>query len=422
MTDIVTIAVDTGASGTKVVAAIGKQPCVAVLIEPHCMLTNDLNLLVKNSEFDEHKVWVKIGDEAYAVGTLAETQGASLKLKPAKYITAAPKICAAIGVVMQRLKLPSQFDLNLVCVLPASEYEDHKVMTDKVSSAIKTLTLPSGKVKIKLKNIKIFPEGYGLLQGQKGKPREYDSMTMVMMGHRNVSTFETLRGTLCQPHTSNYGFNHFLTDVASQTGYDKEELLKPILEQNRKSIYYSSIALLIKQIDETESKIAKLEKDPVYSREYNEVMRDADIRLLKVEIEKFKTELEKDKESSQDCDRKYNERFYRIIKSKGKDRDYENTKIQQAVVKATQKYVTKTTEWLDECMPNRTNIICVGGGTVNVFWDDIQPFLAGRIVGSSELGVLKHIAIAYPDHDAAKPMRESGRFADIYSLFIHAVG
>ena len=37
MTDLVTIAVDTGASGIKVVGAIDGQPCVAFLMAPHCL-------------------------------------------------------------------------------------------------------------------------------------------------------------------------------------------------------------------------------------------------------------------------------------------------------------------------------------------------------------------------------------------------
>jgi Actin like proteins N terminal domain len=353
MTDIVTVAVDTGASGIKVIALVNDQPCILFIIAPHCIAIND-NATEKADNYNEHRVWVKYGNEIFAVGTLAETLGATLRMKPAKFTTATPKILAAIGCAMQRLKLPPKFDLNLICVLPASEFDDRDIVIERVRSAIKILEFPSGKVRIKLKKINIYPEGYGLIQGQEKSPEVYSSMTMVMMGYRNISTFETKSGNLCKSHTSNYGFNYFLADVASQTGYSPEDLLNPILH---------------------------CKPSKVLGEEYEKL---------------------------------YQERYHKIIKSEGKDREYEDAKIKRVVAIAKQSYVTKITEWLDEIMPDQTNMIVVGGGTTDFVWDDLYPFFAKRVNGDPNLMVLRDIKTSL--QAKLRDIPNGKRFADIFSL------
>ena len=358
MTDLVTIAVDTGASGIKVVGAIDGEQCVAFLMAPHC-LEIDLNATEKADIFTEHRVWVKFDSQAYAVGTLAQTLGASVRMKPLKYTMATPRICAAIGVVMQRLELPLKFDLNLVCVLPASEFNDRNLVIEGVRSAIKTLEFPNGKVKIKLKEMNIYPEGFGLIQGHSKELSEIESTTMVMMGHRNVSTFETKFGTPCRPHTSPYGFNHFLSDVASQTGYNQEDLLELISASRYQS---SLLETHFKYKTNLESEIQLLEVTQKENKDLTDDGHNSFIKSFREQIEAVEILIKKEQNLKASMDKTYQERYYKIIKSEGKSRDYENTKIHQVIEKAKQNYVVKITDWLDEHMPDRTNIICVGGG------------------------------------------------------------
>jgi len=416
MTDLVTIAVDTGASGIKVVGAIDGQPCVAFLMAPHC-LEIDPNATEKADIFDEHRVWIKFDSEAYAVGTLAQTLGASVRMKPLKYTTATPKICAAIGVVMQRLELPLKFDLNLVCVLPASEFNDRHLVIEGVRAAIKTLEFPNGKVKIKLKEMNIYPEGFGLIQGHGKKLHEIESTTMVMMGHRNVSTFETKFGTPCRPHTSPDGFNYFLSDVASQTGYKKEDLLELISA----SRYQSSVLKThFKYKESIESELQLLEVAHKEKKDLTNDIYNLFIKPLRERIEHVEILIEKEQNLITSMDKSYQGRYYKIIKSEGKNRDYENAKIHQVIEKAKQNYVVKITEWLDDHMPDRTNIICIGGGASKLLWDDIYPFLSKKVASepTPELCVLRDISISYSKYTPDTiMMKKDNRFSDIYSLF-----
>ncbi|GEM_PF-6606424 len=412
MTDLVTIAVDTGASGIKVVGAIDGEQCVAFLMAPHC-LEIDLNATEKADIFTEHRVWVKFDSEAYAVGTLAQTLGASLRMKPLKYTTATPKICAAIGVVMQKLELPFKFNLNLVCVLPASEFNDRNLVIEGVRSAIKTLEFPNGKVKIKLKEMNIFPEGFGLIQGHGRKLNEIESVTMVMMGHRNMSTFETKFGTPCKPHTSSCGFNLFLSDVASQTGYDTEDLLKLISA----TPYHSS--LLDAHLEYKKNLERDLQLFEAAQKE-NKDLTDDSTRFIRQQIKEIEIRIEKEQNIKTSMDKSYQERYYKVIKSEGKNREYEHTKLIQVIEKAKQSYVVKITSWLDEHMPDRTNIVCIGGGASKLLWDDMYPFLFERVSSEQkpELCVLRDISISSPRHQIdAVMMKEDNRFSDIYSLF-----
>ena len=144
------------------------------------------------------------------------------------------------------------------------------------------------------------------------------------------------------------------------------------------------------------------------------------IKSLREQIEAVEILIEKEQNIKRSMDKKYQERYYKIIKSEGKSRDYENTKIHQVIEKAKQSYVMKITDWLDEHMPDRTNIICIGGGTSKLLWDDIYPFLIKRVAGelNPELCVLRDISISYPQYEPdAIMMKNDNRFSDIYSLF-----
>ena len=96
MENQVTIAVDPGASGIKVVCSVNGQDPYGFLIPPYIIQIDEPKKLVKDVGFDKDNLWVKMGKEYYAVGSLAERCGASQLIKPQKFITAPAKICATI--------------------------------------------------------------------------------------------------------------------------------------------------------------------------------------------------------------------------------------------------------------------------------------------------------------------------------------
>ena len=95
MENNVKIAVDTGASGTKVVCSVNGDDPYAFLISPYITKVDEPKKLIRDVGFDKDNLWVKMGKDYYAVGSLAERYGASQLIKPQKFITAPSKICAS---------------------------------------------------------------------------------------------------------------------------------------------------------------------------------------------------------------------------------------------------------------------------------------------------------------------------------------
>ena len=116
------LAIDAGASSIKIVGSLaGDAECVPLSIDPYCLEVEDIP--PNNSTFNQHSVWVKIGEITYAIGNLAVAKyDCPMTIKPAKMDTAIPKVCAAIAVYHQKFNLPMKFDLSIVSVLPPGEF------------------------------------------------------------------------------------------------------------------------------------------------------------------------------------------------------------------------------------------------------------------------------------------------------------
>jgi hypothetical protein len=373
MENHVTIAVDPGASGIKVVCSIDDDDPCAFLIPPHITEIDEPKKLIRDVGFDKDNLWVKMGKNYYAVGSLAERYGASQLIKPQKFITASPKICAAIGIAMQTLEISSEFTLSLSCVLPPAELGDAEIIIKNIKSAVKNLEYPSGKVKINLKSFNIYPEGYGILNAQGFDLKEYDSIVTIMMGYRNISMFETKRGYPERPYTELIGFYDYLFDISSETSIKIQDLIEPVCAVTRLSeddLKYYNRQL---EIYDYRREVIKTE---IMSEQ--EAGTNYNLRGHNAELEYLEKCVREQNLIISDSAKKYEQRFHHLINCEGNDRDYIDTKIKQVEANKYKNYVKKLKDWIGERLPTGTQVICIGGGTAKYLREDIYSFLAQK--------------------------------------------
>ena len=392
------VAIDLGASGTKIVASVVGQPdCKAVLMEPHCAQVNDRQLLTPDPQFDEHNVWVRIAEKFYAVGNLALIKhNATNKLKPAKFTIAVPKICAAIGVFAQKFNLPDKFDLSITFVLPPAEWEQRTIVIEQLQVAIKDLEIPRGKIKPRLLNIYPYPEGMGILLGQKLDLKEFKAVTVVMLGFRNASVFTSRYGTVSRPQSSDLGFHDLVFEIAGKTGYKTSDMIVPIFEYER----YTGIArFYTKILDDLQTQIVLWEfksRDERYGRTPPVL---GDIRKYQEYIDEFNANAEKTLDS--------------LLRCSGEDRVTELKNLMKIIDRVHEAYWTKLSDWLEEVMLSQSDKICLCGGTADYFEDKLKEFMKDKAYAQSEKNVSFHGLIKPPD---SLPVYNN-RFDDIYSLW-----
>ena len=227
------VAIDFGGSLTKVVASLDGKKIDAyklLTMTPHCVEVTDAQALKSEPDFDEKSVWLKIGKSSYAVGNFAQAHYSNLlDVQTAKTDTAVQKTCAVIAVLAQVFGLPVSFNVTIACVLPPGELsakEDYK--TDLVS-ALKDLTVPSGKLKPRLLKVNTLAEGQGVLNYYTAKYGLGDkTVVTIMSGFRNTSLLLAHQGQAGGRKTSGLGFYRLLQEI--EGGYDPIDLIAPVSE------------------------------------------------------------------------------------------------------------------------------------------------------------------------------------------------
>ena len=386
------LAVDLGGSGTKIVGGIqGKDGVKASLMMPHCVEVTDQNDLLFNLDFDEHTTWVKIDGIGYAIGNLAATKYNALnKLKPAKFTTAVPKICAAIAVFAQLFKLPAKFNLSLTYVLPPAEWEQKKIVVERLESALKNLETPRGKIKAKLLLDVPEPEGKGIMLGQQIDLKSIESpVTVIMLGYRNASVLSASKKVGSRPNTCDLGFSDLLKSIASKTGYKIDDIIVPVFNQKK---YTQDIAFFSDSLTDATMRLQK----------YDCLSRIADRDMVSMCNQQII-----------DSKDKLSLGLNPLLRCSGNDRQVELDHLIKSIDSANKEYWAKLTDWLDETMPNQSSYICLSGGTANYFKTELELYAKNKIVSYNEDRLRWHTKV-----DAAKALNVSDdRYNDIYVLW-----
>ncbi|MBF2050721.1 MAG: hypothetical protein IGS54_25730 [Elainella sp. C42_A2020_010] len=141
----------------------------------------------------QDSAWLQIGDEVILVGEVAKTFLDANSLAANKAEKAAYKLAAALGVIAEHEKLPSQYEAVVWVPLPLTEIRTRDEIAAKLGAIAEQGFVFRGNTQQVKLSLKFFPEGFGLYLNRKkqldtiGHAIEQRRTLIAMMGHRNLS-------------------------------------------------------------------------------------------------------------------------------------------------------------------------------------------------------------------------------------------
>lgn len=228
------LSIDFGASSTKGFYGIDAENYFPLLMPPdYIQVDKELlsNFLLSSNPVDS--AWIGFDGSYYALGYLAQTLHAIPTRKPLKTVSAIQKICAAVWIASQKLKLGQKFKISLNCVLPAGEMgtdEDIRIFREDVWRVLKNFETPTGVMKVGLSKFQCVPEGGGVLMFHQRMFTDANMKTIAifMLGYRNSSVFFCRRGSINGYRSEDLGFSYLIDRVAAATVYKAVDLIYPL--------------------------------------------------------------------------------------------------------------------------------------------------------------------------------------------------
>lgn len=239
---LVVLALDFGGSGTKGIYSLyGSSQIYSLFMEPEVgdvtvesIKTHEQNLM--GATDPENRAWVSVNGKTKVVGYLAQSKYyANAGLVELKYERAVYKTLAAIWVVKEKLKLPSQIRIVLSVLLPPGEFKN-KVEFEQLVRTFSANYLAVGfQMQVDCVMFKCLPEGAGIFlshQKQVGQALKQRVYAVVMVGFRNASVLISKRGIVSKEgKMSDLGMVRMLEKVVAATsGQTVERLTRAIAE------------------------------------------------------------------------------------------------------------------------------------------------------------------------------------------------
>lgn len=234
-------AIDFGGSATKVIYARSEQLQLpaSLMMAPETIQVSSASLeAYRNTQMvaigPEHRAWIKLGHDYWAVGNFAKRFHAHAGLNQPKFERAVYKTLAAIWIIQQRLQLPPQLEFSLSCVLPPNEYADRDRIQRQLRIALNRFQTPTGFLKVKLVQFDCQPEGAGIAIHYANAVNldfAMQQIAIAMVGHRNASVIAFNQGIVSVFKSCNLGFIRCLEQIEQQTsGQTSERLLPAVVE------------------------------------------------------------------------------------------------------------------------------------------------------------------------------------------------
>ncbi|MBW4456328.1 MAG: ParM/StbA family protein [Nostoc indistinguendum CM1-VF10] len=227
----VAVSIDLGGSQSKVIVQIYPSGVpIVIAMEP------EIADVGKNSitQLSGDCTWVGIGDEYYVLGALAKnTFAGTPALRDLKYHYALPKIAGLLWKICLQLGLSNGVDASVQLLLPPGEMSDGKDLGKKLSAALrKGIATPTGKLKLKLHNFYVAPEGSGIMAYRSrtlGALFGQKSIGLLMLGYRNASFFVSAKGNQAKAESTELGMNWLVQQFVERTavGLAKDDLRIP---------------------------------------------------------------------------------------------------------------------------------------------------------------------------------------------------
>lgn len=193
-----------------------------------------------SSSKPEDEAWVKIGNQHYAVGYLAQSQLFGIeRLREVKYEQAVPKVLAMLGAIAVREKLPAKFSLGLGILLPYGEWIDRERLRTLVEKSLNKFEFRGKEFKVSLEDFDCMPEGAGVFfRGSNFTKNPHNGRVLVVIiGHRNASYLLVERMQLKEGQTTPLGFTHLLNIVQRSTSsLEISDLVVPVYRAGNKVV------------------------------------------------------------------------------------------------------------------------------------------------------------------------------------------
>ncbi len=160
-----TASVDLGSSLTKVFYSSKQGQAQPLVMAPETasIQAQQLDeLSINKNSGAEYSAWLQLNDEVMAVGLLAANYNGDSGIVERKQHRATYKVLAILGVLREKLQLPTSFAANLAVMLPVTEYKDRLQVQEALKSAAGNFTFRGQPISVHLQNCLMLPEGFGL--------------------------------------------------------------------------------------------------------------------------------------------------------------------------------------------------------------------------------------------------------------------
>ena len=393
------LTVDTGGSQTKVIFQSATDD------EPDFLLMPPEVECISRAQFDRYQerigwlgvpapqqqAWFTIGDQLWVVGAFAAEFDPEDRLLEKKYENALYKVLAAVGVVVQKLKLSRRkVSLHLSMLLPWQEFNDRLAFEEQLQVLLSEFVFREQKLKVKLKTFLCRPEGGGLaatrMRTQGLEWFQERRLVVLLFGHRNTSALYFEQGQFKQGDSPLYGFSQMIDLlVARHSVMDRQALL---------------LALVKAMAEERESQ-----------ESHNRTLASAHWRGDLNPI-RYPTSWQRLKA------------IEALVSVRDEAlREAELAALDQAIEAALDEYWEKLEAWLGRVVPEDLDEVIVSGGAALMLQPKIESFFSdhhrerpfkGDLVWDAQL---KETMKEVFDWRFAERSENIARFADAYGLF-----
>lgn len=202
----------------------------------------------------QQQAWFTIDEQLWVIGAFASEFDPQDRLHEKKYENALYKVLAAVGIVVQKLKMERRkVSLHLSILLPWQEFNDRGTFEAQLRVLLDGFVFRDQALKVKLKSFLCRPEGGGLAatrMRQKGLDWfQGQRLVVLLFGHRNTSALYFEYGQFKSGDSPLYGFSQMIDlIVARYSVLDKQVLLLALVkamqiareEHNSKARMYES--------------------------------------------------------------------------------------------------------------------------------------------------------------------------------------
>jgi hypothetical protein len=222
---------DLGGSSTKAIAQIYPQGVpFALRMSPEVADVGEGS--TKHLTVDalpDDSAWVRIGQEYSVLGSIAKREFAgTAALLDLKCEYALAKVAGLLWLAKRQINVDIQ-EIFVQILLPPGEEKNVVDLTKKVVLTYRQgVITPTGRMKIKVSNFKIVPEGTGIISYRNralGNVFLQKNLGLLMLGHRNASFTLSQRGKAAKKESTDLGMNWVLQKFVERTsvGLSKDD-------------------------------------------------------------------------------------------------------------------------------------------------------------------------------------------------------